>query len=140
MKWIPPKTNWKIQRDEKGNYQGDYFEIEDYQRICNNLEYLRIQMKKLGYPIQEIRFPVVAKTDFCTAEMIGAIEEGVQALAVGVFCDMVEPRKQWIANGSAPMAQDLNRFERTTNTVYRLILQQQMALPKLAIRLGGGRF
>lgn len=37
MEWIEPKTDWKVEYDEKGNYIGDYFNAQDMNRIYNNL-------------------------------------------------------------------------------------------------------
>ena len=39
--WKQPKTDWKIEYDENGDYIGDYFEVADYNRIKNNLAYLK---------------------------------------------------------------------------------------------------
>lgn len=36
MEWIIPKTDWMI-REQHGEYLGDYFNAEDYNRIKNNL-------------------------------------------------------------------------------------------------------
>ena len=37
MEWIEPKTDWKVEYDENGNYVGDYFNVQDMNRIYNNL-------------------------------------------------------------------------------------------------------
>lgn len=35
--WITPKTDWKVTYDEDtGEYVGDYFNLEDFNRICTN--------------------------------------------------------------------------------------------------------
>lgn len=40
--WITPKTDWKVTYDEDtGEYVGDYFNSEDYDRIVNNMNVLR---------------------------------------------------------------------------------------------------
>ena len=41
MAWQTPKTDWKIQPvDENGRYNGDWFNIADYNRITGNIEAL----------------------------------------------------------------------------------------------------
>lgn len=40
MEWIEPKTDWKVEYDEKGNYIGDYLNIADINRMSNNLLYV----------------------------------------------------------------------------------------------------
>jgi len=41
MAWETPKTNWQGYVDNNGNYIGDRFNAGDFNRIKNNLEYLR---------------------------------------------------------------------------------------------------
>lgn len=57
MEWIEPKTNWKVEYDEKGNYIGDYLNIVDINRMINNTEYIVKQCNalfgtSLGYPFE----------------------------------------------------------------------------------------
>lgn len=47
MEWIEPKTDWKVEYDENGNYIGDYVNAEDLNRITRNLTYLIMECKKL---------------------------------------------------------------------------------------------
>lgn len=47
MEWIEPKTDWKVEYDENGNYIGDYVNAEDLNRIIRNLTYLIMECKKL---------------------------------------------------------------------------------------------
>lgn len=46
MEWIEPKTDWKVEYDENGNYIGDYVNAEDLNRIIRNLTYLIMECKK----------------------------------------------------------------------------------------------
>lgn len=41
MEWIEPKTDWKVEYDENGNYIGDYVNAEDLNRMSSNLNYLK---------------------------------------------------------------------------------------------------
>lgn len=57
MEWIEPKTDWKVEYDEKGNYIGDYLNIVDIKRMINNTEYIVKQCNalfgtSLGYPFE----------------------------------------------------------------------------------------
>lgn len=40
MEWIEPKTDWKVEYDENGNYIGDYLNAKDLNRISSNVSYL----------------------------------------------------------------------------------------------------
>ena len=50
MAWVTPKTDWQASYDENGNYTGDYFNIEDYNRIIGNLTYLKVLADTLFLP------------------------------------------------------------------------------------------
>ena len=41
MAWETPKTDWHGERDANGVYIGDRFNAKDFNRIKNNLQYLR---------------------------------------------------------------------------------------------------
>lgn len=47
MEWIEPKTDWKVEYDEKGNYIGDYVNVEDVNRMINNLKNVAVQIRKI---------------------------------------------------------------------------------------------
>lgn len=49
MSWTTPKTDWKVTRDVTGIINGDYFNVEDYNRIKNNMAYLCGMAKELIY-------------------------------------------------------------------------------------------
>ena len=41
MAWTAPKTDWKVTYGPDGEYTGDFFNVDDYDRIKQNIEYLR---------------------------------------------------------------------------------------------------
>lgn len=45
--WIEPKTDWKVEYDENGNYIGDYLNAKDLNRMSNNVSYLIRECKSL---------------------------------------------------------------------------------------------
>lgn len=47
MEWIEPKTDWKVEYDENGNYIGDYVNVEDVNRMINNLKNVAVQIRKI---------------------------------------------------------------------------------------------
>ena len=47
MEWIEPKTDWKVEYDENGNYIGDYLNVKDLNRISINVSYLIEECKRL---------------------------------------------------------------------------------------------
>lgn len=47
MEWIEPKTDWRVEYDEKGNYIGDYLNAKDLNRMSSNVSYLVRECKSL---------------------------------------------------------------------------------------------
>lgn len=47
MEWIEPKTDWKVEYDENGNYIGDYLNVKDLNRISINVSHLIEECKSL---------------------------------------------------------------------------------------------
>lgn len=47
MEWIEPKTDWKVEYDENGNYIGDYVNVEDVNRMINNLKNVAVRIRKI---------------------------------------------------------------------------------------------
>ena len=90
MPWITPKTDWKAEYNPSGEYEADYFNIVDYNRIKNNLVYLRDVGSELFYGLPEItvgadkHYPIAGSPDFDNdnyfADEINKIEDGLEAL------------------------------------------------------------
>lgn len=49
MEWIEPKTDWKVEYDEKGNYIGDYVNAEDVNRMINNLKNIAVRIRQIFF-------------------------------------------------------------------------------------------
>ena len=49
MAWTTPKTDWKAEYSNIEIYLGDFFNVEDYNRIKNNLQYIDDRAKELFY-------------------------------------------------------------------------------------------
>ena len=88
MAWTTPKTDWKAEYDSAALYQGDYFNVQDYNRIKNNLQYIRDRGSELfyGLPVLNLgadkHFPTPGSPDFNNdnifADEINKIENGLQ--------------------------------------------------------------
>lgn len=81
MAWETPKTNWQGYVDNNGNYIGDRFNASDFNRIKNNLEYLRDLAIKL-YDSFSIVSLGADKTpaDYFYADEINALEENLNTI------------------------------------------------------------
>jgi len=145
MPWITPKTDWKAEYDTIGNYQGDYFNVEDYNRIKNNLQYLRDRATEL-FLVPEINlgadkhFPVAGSPDFNNdnffADEFNAIENGLKTIddSSGVF-NHGDPRL-FYENGSFIDYIELNRIESAELDLYEHIEDSIAGKMRLARRFG----
>lgn len=146
MPWITPKTDWHATYDGAGEYQEDFFNIEDYNRIKNNLLYLRELGSELFYGLPVItvgrdkHYPIANAPDFDNdnffADEINKIEDGLQALddAIGLFN---HGRKQtFYENGRFIGYAELNRIEKAELELYIYIRDSIAGKLRLPLRLG----
>lgn len=146
MAWITPKTDWHATYDGAGEYQEDFFNIEDYNRIKNNLLYLRELGSELFYGLPVItvgadkHYPIANAPDFDNdnffADEINKIEDGLQALddAIGLFN---HGRKQtFYENGRFIGYAELNRIEKAELELYMYIRDSIAGKSRLPLHLG----
>lgn len=71
--WQEPKTDWTV---------NDYFNYTDYNRIKNNIAYLREQALKLyiNFPFTEMGVDKEGYSDFPYAEEFNAMEDNLESL------------------------------------------------------------
>ena len=140
MAWQTPKTNWKVTYDADGNYIGDYFNAEDYQRIKANLQALKEMADELYSGIEMPSIPDIYGGEYFYETVINALERAIDAIADGTSLGSLFETKTWYGNASAPLAEDLNRIENACLSLYKLLPLQAQARKKLAFILGGVQF
>lgn len=138
---LTPYTAWTIQYDSEGEYTGDFFNVEDYDRIKQNIEYLREYAYFLygGFTLRGM--VAVTVESYGYASTIDALDANLEAIAANTFRppDML-PVKQWRGNQPPPGADDWNRIENTCLLFFEQFERQSACLPKLAFELKGSAF
>ncbi|WP_270848466.1 hypothetical protein [Ruthenibacterium lactatiformans] len=138
---LTPYTAWTIQYDSEGEYTGDFFNVEDYDRIKQNIEYLREYAYFLygGFTLRGM--VAVTVESYGYASTIDALDANLEAIAANTFRppDML-PVKQWRGNQPPPGADDWNRIENTCLLLFEQFERQSACLPKLAFELKGSAF
>lgn len=140
MAWQTPKTDWKVTYDSEGNYTGDYFNLEDYQRIKSNLLVLKDMADELYATILLPDIPDITAESYFYETVINALERSIDALVGGTRDWGFEPTKTWAGNGSAPLYADMNRIEETCLRLFNGLYSQKKAQKRLAFTLGGIQF
>lgn len=150
MAWITPKTDWKTEYDSSGRYVGDYFNVDDYNRIKNNLLIVRDLATHIIGNVPETpvgidkHLPIDASPDYDNdhffADEFNLIENGLYAL--DNVLDFVDfgPKKTFYDNGQFIDYQELNRIENAELTLYNLITNSINGIRRLSFRLNQGIF
>lgn len=138
---LTPYTAWTIQYDSEGEYTGDFFNVEDYDRIKQNIEYLREYAYFLYGGFTMRGMVAVTVESYGYASTIDALDANLEAIAANTFRppDMM-PVKQWRGNQPPPGADDWNRIENTCLLLFEQFERQFACLPKLAFELKGSAF
>lgn len=144
--WETPKTDWNAEYSASGLFIGDFFNVSDYNRIKNNLLYLRELATQLVYGIPRItvgedkHLPDNANPDFDNdnffADEINLIEDALETIdeAIG-WIDFGE-KQTFYDNGRFIDADELNRIEGASLKLYELLNDSIAGKHRLAIRLG----
>lgn len=111
--WQTPKTDWEIKPYIDGRYQGDWFNVDDYNRIVGNLRYLHAAGQNVYDVVFDILGMSAADTEgFPHAGDINALEDSLYALTQNTYAPPdYTGKKTWAGNGSTPTVDDLNRIE-----------------------------
>lgn len=119
MAWQMPKTDWYGGLDANGKYTGDRFNAADYNRIKNNLIYLR-ELAITMYEDFSIETVSADKTtaDLFYAEEINTMERNLDAINNATIKRNYGTRVTFIANGNTPVYTELNRLESAILDLY----------------------
>ena len=118
--WQTPKTDWEIKPYVNGLYQGDWFNIEDYNRIVGNLRYLHAA----GQNVYAVLFSILGMSSavrnvFPKAADINALENVLYTLTQNTYVPPTYAgKKTWAGGGVTPIVDDLNRIEQACADLY----------------------
>lgn len=112
MAWQTPKTDWHGATDSEGNYTGDRFNAVDFNRIKNNLSYLRDLASRLYdefsiVSLGEDRTP----KDYFYADEINQLEENLKTVNNSSLKRDYGNPPTYVDNGNVMDFRELNRLE-----------------------------
>lgn len=122
--WSTPKTDWFGEMTENG-YVGDRFNAVDYNRIKNNLIYLRDLAVKM-YTEFSIATVSADKTtaDFFYADEINTMEQNLDTINANSLKMSYGNRQTFSANGNTPVYTELNRLESAILDLYNRLTNE----------------
>lgn len=129
--WTEPKTNWT---------DTDYFNYTDYNRIKNNIEYLRSLSLDLylDFPYEDMGDDKTGYADFPYADEFNALEDNLDSIKKHTFPFDTSEKKTWYENQATPTYKDLNRMETACLNLYEGLKSQLSIKTRLSITLGRG--
>lgn len=132
MSWIEPKTDWTSQ---------DTFNFSDYNRIKNNIAYLRERVVKLVKPfeIQDMGDDMTSYAELFDASKFNTIEQNLETINNNAYLKDYGTKQTFYDNGVFIAYAELNRIESATLDIYNMLGRQEIGLRRLAFRLGAGR-
>lgn len=137
MVWQTPKTDWHGATDSKGNYTGDRFNANDFNRIKNNLVYLRdlashlydeFSIASLG----EDRTPA----DYFYADEINQLEKNLDTININSLKQSYGTAPVYVDNGNTMDYTELNRLESAILDLYNKLTNQYNGRRNLTFMFG----
>lgn len=125
MAWQTPKTNWSGSVDDEGVYTGDYFNAVDFNRIKNNLIYLRNLAVSL-YESFSIGTVSEDKTpaDYFYAEEINQLEQNLIIINKNTLKREYGSPPTYVQNGATMDYTELNRMESAILDLYERLTNE----------------
>lgn len=125
MAWETPKTDWFCEIDNDGNYIGDRFNATDFNRIKNNLEYLRDLAVRM-YDTFDINSIGENKTpgDYFYADEINQIEENLVIINGNSVKRNYGVAPSYADNGKIFDYVELNRLETAILDIHDKLLNE----------------
>ena len=132
-----PKTDWYGYTDDDGIYHGDRFNTEDFNRIKNNLAYLR-EIAAAMY--QEFSINDLgddrSKDQYFYADEINQLEENIKLIAENTFKPDIGENPLYTANGKIFDFNELNRIESLILDLFNQLLNQYRGRQMLTFNFG----
>ena len=117
--WQTPKTDWAGATSPSGEYVGDRFNAADFNRIKNNLDYLRDLAVKL---YDEFNIPSLGAdrtvADYFYADEINQLEENLKTINANTLKRSYGTAPTYMDNGNTMDFAELNRLESAILDLY----------------------
>lgn len=128
VEWIEPKTDWST---------GDRFNIDDYNRIKNNLTYLHEYANELYMPFdtedmgEDATYPI-----FWDVDKFNAFERNLDEINKQIYTQDFGVSQTFYPNGVFIQANELNRIENAMLSMKDILDRQKAGVRRLPFRLG----
>lgn len=130
--WKTPKTDWT---------EKDRFELEDYNRIKNNIYYLweRACVLFSEFGIEDMGNDITSEAEDFHVAYFNAFERNIDILNQKTYAQNLGIRQTFYANGVFIKWDELNRIENAAVKIKRIIDAKEKSAHRLPFRLGAPR-
>lgn len=127
--WIEPKIDWK---------SSDRFNIEDFNRIRNNIIYLHSRAVKLftAFDLESMGSALTNRYAYWEVQYFNAFEKNIEMLSKSILKKETGKQKTFYENGIFIDWQELNRIENFCLSMKIIIDAQAEMIRNLPFRLG----
>jgi len=131
--WQTPKTTWK---------EGDFFNIEDYNRIKGNINEIRSQALLLwpDFTFEEMGTDKTYEDYGFYADEINRFETNLDYICAGTYAFKIGSRQTFYENQPFIDWEELNRIEEACRLIYNNIQSRYNGRKTLSFTLNGGVF
>lgn len=127
--WKPPKTDWTAK---------DRFNIEDYNRIKNNLAYLyelAVSIWKY-FPAEDMGEDITSYEAYWDVDVFNAFEKNLEEINKNTWAKNIGQKQTFYENGIFIKWDELNRIESATLSMHDMLIEHKKNIPRLDFRLG----
>lgn len=131
--WQTPKTTWK---------EGNFFNIEDYNRIKENINEIRSQALLLwpDFTFEEMGADKTYEDYGFYADELNLFEANLDYICAGTYAFKIGSRQTFYENQPFIDWQELNRIEEACRLIYSNIQSRYNGRKTLSFTLNGGVF
>lgn len=132
MGWLEPKIDWQ---------SDDYINIEDFNRIRGNIEYLRNESQRFypTFPFSISLSQEVGHESYAYSELWNSLESCLQDIVDSTTVMAVGSEKTYSVNDPYIDYNELNRLENACLIYHSMFIGQGNTIRKLAYRLGNDK-
>ncbi len=134
--WQTPKTNWKWTSET----EGDFFECADYNRIKNNIEYLRDLAREIYMPFTILDMGEDKnRSDYPYADEINKLADNLEIIVAHSYPVSIGTKTVYEDNGKFIGYADLNRIESACLNIFNNLNRIKSGKYRLGFRMGARR-
>ena len=129
IEWKTPKTNW---------VETDRFNVLDFNRIKNNLEYLHFKASLMykNFQLSNMGEDIVSYESYWDVNWFNAFEENVETINNIIFTQDYGIMQRFFENGPFIKWDELNRIENACLQMKDILYRQEIGLRKIPFSLG----